>query len=469
VLTVAEFLETFFVRSFRRIWKAAREALCRNVPRAVLTCLGIAIGAATVIAVLDVGQGTALAIQQKVASIGANQIWVEAGSSMRGGVSAGAGTATTLTPQDYEAIVRECNLVRWAAPGVDCRMQVIYRNRNWAPWKVLGTNPQYLLVRNWTDLADGEPFTDSDVLSAAGVCLIGQTPARELFGEASPIGEQVRVNGVLLKVVGLLSLKGANMMGMDQDDIIIAPWTTVKFRINGSKLAFSNLPSAMSTLTQVNTLSQIYPTQQLQLYPDKTSAQTANLPQLMRFPDLNDIFISVTAPEDVPQAIRQITQLLRKRHGLRDDQPADFRIRDMTEISKAFGATTLRLNNWLLGVAVIMLVAGGVGIMNVMLATVTERTREIGLRMAVGARPADILRQFLIEAMTLSLCGGLMGIFLGRGVSIAMSSVLGWPILPSLSTLVVAAAASMGIGNIFGYYPAWRASRLDPIEALRHE
>jgi ABC-type antimicrobial peptide transport system permease subunit len=437
--------------------------------RSTLSCFGIAVGTATVIMVLEVGQGSARAIQQKIASIGANQIWVEAGSSMRGGVSAGAGTATTLTPQDYDAILRECDAVRWAAPGVDCRMQVIYKGRNWAPWKVLGTTPAYLLVRDWTDLEDGEPFTDSDVRAAAGVCLMGQTVARELFEDESPVGKQVRVNGVLLKVVGLLSVKGANMMGMDQDDIVIAPWTTVKFRINGTKLAFRNLPAATTALGQVNTLAQIYPSQQNSVFAQQSPLQAADCPQLVRFPDLNDIFVSVTSPEEVPRAISEITQLLRKRHGIRDGQPADFRIRDMTEISRAFGVATLRLHNWLLGVAIIILLAGGVGIMNVMLASVIERTREIGLRMAVGARPGDITQQFLTEASLLALCGGIAGVALGRGTTIALEALLDWPIISSPFVILGAVALSTAVGVIFGYYPARRAAQLDPIDALRYE
>jgi ABC-type antimicrobial peptide transport system permease subunit len=324
-------------------------------------------------------------------------------------------------------------------------------------------------VRNWTDLEDGEPFTDSDVRSAGGVCLMGQTPARALFNDESPVGKQVRVNGVPLKVVGVLSRKGANMMGMDQDDVVIAPWTTVKLRINGSKLAFSNLNAATASPNQVNTLSQLYPGQQTPLYPQQSPEQAADRPLMVRFNDLNDIFVSVVSPDKVPLAMEQITELLRRRHQLRDDQPNDFRIRDFTEISKAHGAVTTRLAGWLLVVALIVLAAGGVGIMNIMLASVTERTREIGLRMAVGARARDVLRLFLLEAVILSLLGGSVGILLGRGASAAVAALLHWPTIPSLSAVLVAVAVSMAVGIVFGYYPAWKASRLDPIEALRHE
>jgi len=228
--------------------------------RSVLTCLGIVIGIAAVIAMMEIGQGTSQAIRQRIATLGASLLQVEPGASSSSGVHSGAGTTLTLTPEDCEAILRECSAVRLAAPGVDCRMQIVYGNRNWSPWKILGTTPAFLKVRDWTDLQEGAPFTDNDVRSAAAVCLMGQTPARALFGNESPVGKEVRVSGVALKVLGLLSRKGANMTGRDQDDVVIAPWTTVKFRINGSKLAFSDLKAALNpvaALNQVNTLSKL--------------------------------------------------------------------------------------------------------------------------------------------------------------------------------------------------------------------
>jgi ABC-type antimicrobial peptide transport system permease subunit len=350
-------------------------------------------------------------------------------------------------------------------------MQVIYANRNWQPWKILGTTPAYLLVRNWTDLEEGEPFTDGDVRNAARVCLMGQTPARELFGNESPVGKEVRVRGIPLKVIGVLRRKGANMMGLDQDDLVVAPWTTVKFRINSSKLAFADLAAttATSSLTQVNTLNKLYPNQQAQPYPQRSALQAADSPQLVRFADLDDIYVSVNTPEEIPQTIDQITRLLRHRHHLRNDQPDDFGIRNWTEVSKALGSSTAVMTNLLLWVAVISLVVGGVGIMNIMVVSVTERTREIGLRMAVGARARDILRQFLTEAVLLCVVGGIIGIALGRCVSITISVLLHWPTIPSLTAIVTAVAVSIVVGLVFGYYPAWKASRLDPIEALRYE
>jgi ABC-type antimicrobial peptide transport system permease subunit len=439
--------------------------------RSLLTCLGLVIGIAAVIALMEVGQGTSNAVQQTIATLGANFLQVEPGSSSSSGVHSGAGTCLTLTPQDSDAILRECPSVLWAAPGVDCRMQIIYANRNWQPWKILGTSPDYLLVRNWADLEEGELFTDSHVRNFANVCLMGQTPARELFGNASSVGKEIRVRGVPLTVVGVLRRKGANMMGLDQDDLVVAPWTTVKFRINSAKLAFAELAVAnpASSLLQINTLNKGYPSQQAQPYPQRSPLQAADSPQLVRFADLDDIYVSVTSPEAIPQAIDEITQLLRQRHRLREGQADDFGIRNWTEISQALGSTSAVMTRLLLFVALVSLVVGGVGIMNIMLVSVTERTREIGLRMAVGARARDILRQFLTEAVLLCLCGGTAGIALGRGASFAITALLGWPTIPSLEAVLTAVAVSVAVGIVFGYYPAWRASRLDPIEALRHE
>ena len=460
------------MRYFLVTLRTALRALRRNLMRSVLTCVGIIVGIAAVVAMSEIGQGTSSLVRQRIATLGANVLQVEPGASSSSGVHAGAGTCLTLIPEDSEAILRECSAVRWVAPGVDCRMQVIYGNRNWAPWKILGSTPDFLRVRGWTDLEEGEPFTDSDVGSAAAVCIIGRTPARNLFGDESPVGKLIRVHGVALKVVGVLSRKGANMTGQDQDDVILAPWTTVKFRINGSKLAFSDLNAAFNptaALNQINTLAMLYPTQQGQLYPSQSPVQAADTPQLMRFCDLDDIYVSANSPEEVPLALDQITQLLRRRHRMREGQPDDFGIRDVTEVSKALASTGTLMTNLLLYVAAISLVVGGVGIMNIMLVSVTERTREIGLRMAVGARPKDILRQFLTEAVVLCLLGGIMGIALGRGASFAVTVLLGWPTIPSLTAILAAVAMSTGVGIIFGYYPAWKASRLDPIEALRYE
>jgi ABC-type antimicrobial peptide transport system permease subunit len=458
------------MHSYYRALRTALAMLRRKPMRSMLTGLGITIGIAAVIAMVEIGQGTAQAVQHTIASLGANFLLVEAGAYSSNGVSLGSGTAITLTPDDRDAILRECSAVRWAAPGVDCRMQVIHGNRNWSPWKVLGTSPDYLKVRDWADLAEGEPFTDHDVSSAAGVCLMGQTPLRELFGDESPLGKQVLVRGVPLRVVGVLRPKGASMTGMDQDDFILAPWTTVKFRINGARLTLRELnPPATSPLDQVNSLNRLYPGQPAQWYPQRSALQLADTPVMTRFVDLDDIYVSATAPETIPTAIDQITRLLRERHRIREGQPADFGIRNMTEISKGVGATARLMTDMLFWVAMISLLAGGVGIMNMMLVSVSERTHEIGLRMAVGARARDIRRQFLLEAVLLCLLGGLAGILLGRAVSVAVTAVLHWPTIPSPPAILAAVAVSVGVGALFGYYPAWKASRLDPIEALRYE
>jgi ABC-type antimicrobial peptide transport system permease subunit len=433
--------------------------------RSILTCLGIVIGVAAVIAMMEIGQGSANAIQQTIAKLGANVVQVDPNDAAFAGVSTGSGGRVTLTPDDALAIGRECDGVRWVAPSIDCRRQVIYGNRNWYPRNILGTTPDFLKVRDWP-LQEGEPFTDDDVRGVKAVCLMGQTPAHRLFEDESPVGKEVIINGVRVKVLGLLTPKGVNMAAQDQDDFIIAPFTTVKFRLSGQRQIFSQSAAPSSS---GSTLSQVYPNQAVQLYAQPSASQTMDSPQLVRFSDIDDIWISAASPQVIPSVMREIGALLRDRHHLTGSAVDDFRIRDLTEISQSLASTSTMMTNLLLCVALISLVVGGVGIMNIMLVSVTERTREIGLRMAVGARARDILRQFLIEAVLLCLAGGLAGILTGRGVSIAVTSFLNWPTALSIPAIVAAVLVSASVGIIFGYYPAWKAARLDPIEALRYE
>ena len=459
---------------FRAMLRTALLGLRRNIMRAALTALGIIIGVAAVIAMMEIGRGSSSAIQRTIASMGANNLLVMPGTASSGGISFGAGSIMTLTPQDADAIAAECPAVLAAAPVVRARTQVIYGNHNWVPIYIYGTTPAFLEVRQWP-LSAGEPFTDQDVRNGSKVCLLGQRLVKELFSGESPLGKEVRVNNVSFKVVGVLSPKGANMVGIDQDDILMAPWTAIKYRVAGSSLANVNQSaqsqssSSTDTSQKVNSLNQIYPSAQVNLYPTRSATQQANTPLPVRFANVDSIQVAAKSTQDIPAAIKQITQLLRERHKIKASEPEDFTIRDMTEMTNALSSTATMMTKLLLAVALISLVVGGVGIMNIMMVSVTERTREIGLRMAVGAWRSDILQQFLLEAILLCFCGGIAGILFGRGISVLIRLVLRWPTELSVEAILVAFAVSVSVGVIFGYYPAWKASRLDPINALRYE
>ena len=428
----------------------ALRALRRNPMRATLTTLGIIIGIAAVIAMMEIGNGASAAIQKSIVSMGSNMIMIQPGTAASGGVSFGAGSVMTLSPQDCDAILQQCPAVQYVAPIVQARTQVVYGNKNWVPFFIVGSTPAYLSIRNWTELAQGDVFTDKDVRNANKVCLVGNTLARELFEGDSPIGKEIRIKNVSFKIVGVLTVKGANMMGMDQDDIIIAPWTSIKYRVSGTSLGNVNQSSAASTSsTTVNSLKNLYPSSQLSLYPTQSTTQAADTPQPVRFANVDNILTSTSSTQNIPLAIRQVTAVLRERHHIRQEEPDDFSIRDMTEMIKTFTTATSLMTNLLLCVALISLIVGGVGIMNIMLVSVTERTREIGLRMSVGARARDILRQFLVEAIVLCLIGGVLGILLGHGGALLVKYFKHWPVETSLTAIIAAVLVSMSVGLIF--------------------
>jgi ABC-type antimicrobial peptide transport system permease subunit len=455
---------------FIRTLKTAVRALTRNVMRAFLTTLGIIIGIAAVIAMMEIGNGSSADIQQTMSSMGANSLLIFPGSQSSAGVSFGAGTGMTLTPEDCEAVTRDCPDVRYAAPVVRVRTQVVFGHRNWAPNWIYGTTPAFLDVRDWNDLTEGSSFTEADVRNASKVCLIGQTLVKELFDGQSPMGQDIRVRNTTLKVVGVLSAKGANMFGMDNDDIVLAPWTTIKFRVSGQSSQVNNQSAAAAAVANaINTTSQLYPSAGLSLFDQQSTAQQADTPMPVRFINVDQILLSTGAPEDTPLAIQEVTRLLRERHHLPPNQEDDFDVRDNAEMMKKFTSGTQTMTRLLLAVACISLVVGGVGIMNIMLVSVTERTREIGLRMAVGARASDILFQFLIEAMLLCIIGGIHGIGLGLGTSWLVTHFLHWRTESSIVAVIISFAVSAIVGVVFGFYPAWKASRLDPIDALRYE
>jgi len=468
------------MNKFYRIVRTAFRALRRNVMRSALTTLGIIIGVSAVIAMTEIGQGSSMAVQKTIASMGANNLLIMPGTAASGGVTFGSGSIITLTPQDSDAIARECRSINSVATVVRTRTQATFANKNWVPLYIYGTTPAFLDVREWTDLEEGEPFTDADVRNQTRVCLVGQTIKHELFNDQSPVGREIRMQNVSFRVIGVLSSRGANMMGLDQDDIVLAPWTSIKARVSSSVLTNVNQATASAAVgssttatvnaaTTVNSLNQSYPGSSDSVYPTIDPLRPIDYPQQTRFPNIDQILVRASTTEEIPFAIREITDLLHERHHIKVGQPNDFAVRDMTEMSKALGSASETMTRSLLFVALVSLIVGGVGIMNIMLVSVTERTREIGLRMAVGARPQDILRQFLVEAVVLCLMGGLVGILIGRGTAELLHYLLKWPIEVSLLAIVAAITVSASVGIIFGYYPAWKASRLDPIEALRYE
>ncbi|MFM8253145.1 MAG: ABC transporter permease [Planctomycetota bacterium] len=450
----------------------AMQAQRRNPLRTALTMLGVIIGVAAVIAMMEISQGASSAIEVTVSNMGANTLLVTPGAP-RAGTSGVVESVATLSPDDAEAIVRDCPHVLCAAPIVRARASVVHGNRDWRPNYMMGTTPAFLTARNWSDLELGRAFTEREVAVGAKVCLIGQTVVRELFGDQYPIGREIRVQNEPFTVVGVLSPKGANLMGVDQDDILLAPWTTMKYRISGGGAAGGAGGAAAGSVSGTAASGNSGTRSRATLVNRGVTGPTLmeRLPSAafrMRSESIEQILVQASAPEILPQAIDEITLMLRDRHRLSEYDP-DFRVRDMAEASKALENTVRLMSGLGLSVAAVSLLVGGVGIMNIMLVSVTERTREIGLRMAVGANASDILRQFLVEAVVLCLLGGLVGIAAGRGASSLVGFLMDWPTRPSILAAVVAVAVSVVVGVTFGYYPAWKASRLNPIEALRYE
>ncbi len=449
----------------------ALRAIRRNAMRSALTSLGIIIAVAAVIAMVEIGNGSSAAIQKTISSMGANMLMVFPGAASSAGISFGAGTGVSLTPADADAIQRECTAVRAVAPVVRSRGQVVYGNKNWVPQNIQGTTPAFLDLRDWTQLSEGIPFSDLDVRNANKVCVIGQTIKRQLFGRENALGKEVRLQNVGLKVIGVLSSKGANMMGQDQDDIIVIPWTTVKYRINGnggtSGGGGATAGGGSSGSTPIS--QQVYPEATASLYPAPSSTEAQDHPQMTKFTNIDQILAGADNVQSIADAMDQITAVLHDRHHIKAGEVDDFTIRNMTEMTDTLTSASRMMTQLLLVVAMISLVVGGVGIMNIMMVSVTERTKEIGLRMAVGARARDILKQFLLEAVVLCLLGGFIGLLCGRASSIVVTALMHWPTKASYGAAFAALGVSAGVGIVFGFYPAWKASRLDPIEALRYE
>ncbi len=408
--------------SLLQTFRIAVRALLRNKMRSLLTMLGVVIGVGAVIAMVAIGEGAKARVEASFASMGANLLIILPGTSTSGGAHGGFGSQPTLTWADLRAIRAECSAVRRAAAALRANAQVISDEQNWTT-SITGTSPDYFSIRAWS-VARGVQFTDTDVEGGAKVVSLGQTVVEKLFGaSADPIGQTVRIKGVPFVVVSVLAKKGQSPTGQDYDDAVFIPQTTYMAKIQGGMAQY---------LAGV-------------------------------------IFVGANSADDTARAQRQITGLLRDRHRIALGVDDDFSVRNLTEMASAQQEGTKTLTTLLASIAAVSLLVGGIGIMNIMLVSVTERTREIGLRMAVGARPQDILAQFLVEALTLSVAGGVIGVGLGLLAASRLAAQFGWPTLVQPDIIGIAVGFSALVGVVFGAYPARKASQLDPIEALRYE
>ena len=401
--------------------KISLRALRVNKMRSVLTMLGIIIGVGAVITMLAVGSGASEKIGEQIASMGSNLLIVLSGSTSAGGIRLGSGSQPTLTMGDATAIQKECSAVSDAAPVLSGTAQVVYGNQNWLTG-ITGTTPNMLNVRQWP-LATGRPFKEQDVRSAAKVCLLGGTVADNLFGGRGPLGQIIRIKKVPFTVIGLLAPKGQSPVGQDQDDVIFVPVTTAQKRLFG-----------------------------------------ATFPGMVR-----TIMVKAKSAEDMERVEEQVTELLRQRHRIAPKQEDDFTVRNLTQLMQTAQQSAGVMSILLGSIASVSLLVGGIGIMNIMLVSVTERTKEIGLRLAVGAKVRDIRLQFIIESLILSLISGVMGIIIGVSGSKVLSSLAGWPTIVSPASILLSFGFSALVGIFFGYYPAYKASLLNPIDALRYE
>jgi putative ABC transport system permease protein len=401
--------------------RIALRALMVNKMRSALTMLGIIIGVSAVIAMIAVGSGAKKRIAEQIASMGSNLLIVLSGSSTSGGLRFGSGTVPTLTVDDAKAILNEIPAVKYVAPTLGGGAQVVFGNQNWSTI-INGTTPEALEIRDWP-LSSGRSFTQQDIDGATKVCLLGKTVVDNLFGGIDPIGQIIRIKMVPFTVVGVLASKGQSTQGQDQDDTIVVPLTTAQKKLFG-----------------------------------------------MQFPGMvRLILVQATAPEVMKDVENQLNDLLRQRHHIQPKQDNDFSVRNLTEIMSTAEQSANVMSLLLGAIASISLIVGGIGIMNIMLVSVTERTREIGIRIAVGAKGRDILLQFLIESLVLSLIGGTVGIGIGVAGTLILSSFTQWPTLFSIQAILLAFLFSGSVGVFFGFYPARKASMLNPIEALRYE